>query len=445
MKIIQGFVTIPTMADNKVGVTAKFGEFSAHSATFSRDLRNLSDPATYPDLEIITVKAIDEASHNIDIPPTVVTRLLSVPGWIQTQYNAGAIPLDASKTVLENAITAELPYATGVRIGQILSTGQNGKRLPDNIRFDISHDNEIYRVTLWFSDERFRTQYRYYEIEVIAPVDIVDRLVDSLANVAVTLSAVKMQSVTNRINTQNRKDKFTELQTYPLTWHAPNDASGKSVLNTEWTMIIYGNAGADTEAIKGAIRDYLFANSAYEDWAKIFPTLFSSNEFVIVPFWDAVATPRVTYDDGLYNTMITTGIINLATYKYIPSSYRVGNGSDEFIALNTTVGSVFYRAMMFISLGNPSNKGGIYTIAHLFPDYMGVSTASPDFSRMSTKTQSFVLKLNDCFNKARLYTPNERFPAEYTLAVKNSREHIGFDFDGFTFYVMTRLGYLRGI
>lgn len=445
MKIIQGFVTIPALADNKVGAIAPFGEFSAHSATFSRDLRNLSDTTLYPHIEVITVKAIDESNVNIDIPPQVASHILTVSNWIVDQYNRSGIPLDSSKAVLVAAILAEMPSIKTVQIGQIMSTLQQGKRLIDYIRFDVTVNGELYRNTLWFSDARFRTQYSYYEIEVIPPVDDINRLIDSLPNVAVSLASVKVQSVTSRINTQNRKDKFTELQTYQLTWHDPKDVSGKSVLNTEWTLIIYGNAGADTEAIKGAIRDYLFSKSNYVDWPLIFPTLFSSNEFVVVPFWDAIATPKVTYDDGLYNSMITTGIVNLATYKYIPNSYRIGSGSLEFIALNTTVGSVFYRSMMFIALGNPSNKGGMYTFEHMFPDYMSVPTDSPDFARMTTNTQTFVLKLNDCFNKARQYSPNERFPDGFTLAVKGAREYIGFDFGGFTFYVMTRLGYLRDI
>lgn len=445
MKIIQGFVTIPSLADNRIGEIAKFGEMSPHAASFTRDLRNLSDTVLYPHIEVLTVKAIDETSQNIDIPAEVTSRILSVSNWIYDQFSKSGIPLNPSKAVLEAAIITEMPFVSTVKIGEILNTNLPGKRLLDNIRFDVTSGGEQYRITLWFSDARFRVQYRYYDIEVIAPVDDLRRLISSLPDVAVSLSAVKTQSITNRINTANRQNKFTELQTTSLTWHDPTDTTGKKVLNTEWTVIIYGNAGADTEAIKGAIRDYLYANSDYQDWPKIFPTLFSSNEFVVVPFWDAIATPKATYDDGLYNSIITTGLINLASYKYIPTSYRSGNGSNEFVALNTTVGSVFYRTMMFLCLGNPSNKGGVYTLEHLFPDYMAVSTHSPDFGRMSTGTQTFTTKLNDAFNRARLYTPNERFPDGFTLAVKGAREHIGFDYGGFTFYVMTRLGYLRDI
>lgn len=445
MKIIQGFVTIPELADNRVAEIAKFGEMSPHSASFTKDLRNLSDTSLYPHIEVLTVKAIDETSTNIDIPSEITSRILTVSNWIYTQFVNSAIPLNSSKAVLETAIATEMPFATTVKIGELMSTNLPGKRLLDNVRFDVTHNNEQYRITLWFSDSRFRTQYRYYDIEVIAPVDDLGRLIDTLPAVAVSLAAVKTQSVTSRINIANRKNKFTELQTMSLSWVDPTDTTGKKLLNTEWTVVIYGNAGADTDAIKAAIRDYLFANSDYEDWAKIFPALFSSNEFIIIPFWDAIATPKVTYDDGLYNSMITTGIINLATYKYIPASYRVGNGSDEFVALNTTVGNVFYRTMMFIALGNPANREGIYTLEHLFPDYMAVPTSSPDFARMSTGTQTFVTRLNTAFNKARLYTPNERFPDGFTLGIKSAREHIGFDYGGFTFYVMTRLGYLRDI
>lgn len=448
MKIIQGFVTIPDLTDNRVNQIAKFGELSPTSQTFTRDLRNYSNTTTFPDIEVFTLKAIDENNVNIDLPGEVVSRMLTVSSWVYNQYKKNAIPVNSSKTVFEASVSSELPFTFAVRIGEILATDTPSKRLIDYIRFDTTFNNETYRLTLWFSDSRFRSQYRYYEIEVIPPVDSISRLIGTLPNVAVALNAVKLQSVTKRINDQNRKAKITEIQTMSLNWHDPNDkpdTKTPGILNTDWTLLIYGNAGADTEAMKAAIRDYLYAHSDYDKWETIYPDLFASNEFVFIPFWDLSATPKSNYDDGFYNSWVSTGFLNLARLKYIPPEYKVGAGSDVFIASNTIVGTVFYRSMCFMSLGNPSNKNGVVTVQQLFPDYTNVSTTSPDFGRMSTRTQSFVLKLNECFNKARLYTPYEVFPEGYTLAIKATREYIGFDFDGFTFYVMTRQGYLREI
>ena len=48
-------------------------------------------------------------------------------------------------------------------------------------------------------------------------------------------------------------------------------------------------------------------------------------------------------------------------------------------------------------------------------------------------------------NKARLFDINKGIPEGYTLATKGAREYIGFDYEGFTYYVLTRSGYLKEI
>ena len=80
-----------------------------------------------------------------------------------------------------------------------------------------------------------------------------------------------------------------------------------------------------------------------------------------------------------------------------------------------------------------------------FPDYMDISTSSPDFSRLSTRTQNFCTQLNDALHKAREYSLTKPMPTGYTKSVKANREYIGFDFEGFTFYIMTRLGYMKAM
>lgn len=443
MNIIQGFVTIPTLADNAVGQIAKFGEFSEHAQTYTRDLRHFSNPDIYPHIEIMTVKAINEQSQNITIPTTVVGFMLQVGNWVYKQYSTGNIPLPSSKTVLQNAVSTEFSFATNVRINEILPTALPSKRLIDNIRFDCSDGKIIHRVTLWFSDERFRIQYNYYDIIVIPPVDDLDRLTQNLASTAVALQATTIDSVVARIGFHTRKNKPTNIVPFNLTYHDPTQNDKESLLQTTWTLMLYGSAAEDTESMKSAIRDYLADNSNYAKWHIIFPDLYSTNEFIIIPFWDARATEEDAYDNGLYRSLISTGKIKTATAGLVPNSYKVGSASDMYLSENTMIGSVFYRTMIFMSLGSPSNSNAKHRLTDLFPDYMALATDSPDFGRMSIDTQNFVLKLNDCFNKARLYSPNEKFPEGFTRATKGSRTYIGFDSVGYTFYVMTREGYLK--
>ena len=104
MKIVQGFVSIPSLSDNAVNAIAEFGEFSPHSATFTKDLRSYSDTNVYPHIEIITVKVIDESSTEIVLPTAVSNTMLAVSNLIYTQYTNSAIPLNMNKATMEQAI-----------------------------------------------------------------------------------------------------------------------------------------------------------------------------------------------------------------------------------------------------------------------------------------------------------------------------------------------------
>lgn len=443
MKIVQGFVSIPSLSDNSVNAIAEFGEFSPHSATFTKDLRSYSDTDVYPHIEIITVKVIDEASTEIALPTAVSDKMLAVSNWIYTQYSNSAIPLNMNKATMEQAILAEFSGVSRVQIGQILPTADPSKRLLDHVRFDVNHANVQWRVTLWWSDSRFRSQYRYYDIHVVPPIDDVSRLIGKIADVAVALNAVKTQAITNRINTHNAKHKLSHIHTLDVDWHDPNNAASR--LLTGWTLLIHGNAGSDTEAMKSAIREYLEEQVPGAQWAKIFPSLYSANEFILIPYWKDYASVLQNYDDGLYRSMVSLGGINDIKEKFVPSTYKYGSSSEQFLNKNGTIMSVFYRSMMVYTIGNPANNGDVFSILELYPDYMSVSTESLDFARMSMRTQNFVLKLNDCMNKARVYDPNVGTPEGYTLSLRGAREYLGFDYEGYTYYILTRHGHLREV
>lgn len=442
MKIIQGFVVIPTLADNAVGQIAPFGEFSEHAQTYTKDLRHLSNPDVYPHVEIATVKAINEQSQNITIPSKVSGYMLQVANWIYKQFVNASIPLANAKSVLESAVSTEFTFATTVRIGEIMSTNQPSKRLIDYIRFDCVENGETYRTTMWFNDQRFRIQYSYYDIIVIPPVDDIDRLTQDLPSTAVAIQSTTIDSVVAKIGYHTRANKPTNIVPFSLTYHDPT-GTNSSLIQTTWTLMLYGAMAEDTESMKSAIRDYLSDTSNYDKWHVIFPDLYSTNEFIVIPFWDARATIEDSFDVGLYRTLVSNNELKDIQNRLVPNSYKVGKNSEIYLAENTLIGSVFYRTMMFMSLGSPSNSNTINKLTDLYPDYMALGTDSPDFSRMSIDTQDFVLKLNECFNKARLYTPDEKFPEGFTRATKGSRVYIGFDALGYTFYVLTRQGYLK--
>lgn len=441
MREFSAFVAIPSIADNVSGKVGLFGELSATARTFTKDMRNFDNPTSYPGIELVGFKLADEEDVPIDTPnDALISTALNLSYFLYTQYRNNEIPLNSSKATLVSAIAAEYTSIYNVVIGNILNSATAGKRLVDYVRYDHLVDNNVYRVTLWFSDSAFRTQYPHYHIDVIPPVGDIDRLRAAPADVALAIKSVNVNYVINRLRTITTDYKQTTAEVKSIRWHDPNGSDTK--FDTTWTVVIYGNAGNDNDIIKDAIREYIANNSEVERWDDIFPELYSENEFIIMPLWNRLATNSGS-DDGIYLSINSVGIITAETRRLIPQSYIDNSGIQALINERLEVMSTSYRGIQLLAAGNPNNIGQKFYLSQMFPDYLDVSTDKPDFARMSTNTQNFVITLLDVLHYARTYTSGSVLPTAYTRAVKGNRTYIGFDYNGFTYYVLTRAGQLK--
>lgn len=442
MYTFNAFVKNTKLANNSHGVIAPFGELSVKAETYSKDIRHISDKDAYPGIEVVSFTLDDKTTTPLnDVPEKLATQCLKLSNFLYTQYENGAIPLPNSKSTLVGAINAEFNDLRHIFIGSIIESGLPGKRLIDYIKFNYTADDKEYKCTLWFSDKSFRSQFPLYQIEVIPPVGEIDRLNTTPALAMEANESVTIEFAVNRINAITLEHPNTAVQTFNLRWHDPEGSSTKFM--TRWTLVIWGQAGNDRDAIKDAIRNYIAENSSHDNWPKIFPDLYSDSEFMIMPFWDKTAAPEDAYDDGLYSSVTTMYDINLQADRLIPASYGTYKTIEAHKNKNLAVAGTAYRHMNMMILGSPHNKEGKVNFREIFHDYMAVSSDKPDFSRMSIKTQDWVLKFLEVMELARTFTPGTEVPAEFTRAVKASREYIGFDFEGFTYFVLTRFGYLK--
>lgn len=451
MDIIQGFAKNPELSNNQVGVTAPFGELSPVSLTFSRTIKNYANTAKYPGMEFVAFKTINANNQNIDLVPFVSNTILAVSHWTYGQSASNAIPDNLQKATFVTSLTNEFrnlinsvglkTELTYIEVGEILNTPVAGKRLPDYISFRITDDTRQYSVKLWFNDARFRSQYMYYEMVVVPPVGVVDMLNGTTADVSNILNSITKTQVLNQINSVTQDNRGTYIYPFSLIWHNPNNPT--STLNTEWFVVIYGNAGIDNDAVKDAIRSYIATNSSIKLWTSIFPDLYAESEFIIIPFWNQLATPDNGYDEGLYRSAVTKAQLAQIERDQIPPSYNSVADFEAYKTRNLVTASSTYRALMFMSLGNPNNVEGKFNLLMIFPDYMDIPTNSPDFNRMSTATQEFCLKLNDALNKAFDYSVSKAVPLGYSLSTKSNKEYLGFDYNGFKYFVMTKLGFMK--
>ena len=80
-------------ANNVPKVTAKFGEFSNHSASFSRDLRTYTDSA-YNKTALLVLSALDDNDAAQPIPQATSSRILQIGQWILDRASSGDIQED---------------------------------------------------------------------------------------------------------------------------------------------------------------------------------------------------------------------------------------------------------------------------------------------------------------------------------------------------------------
>lgn len=451
MNIIQGFVKIPELANNTPQAIAPFGELSPISSTFTRDMRHFVLPLEYPSVEIVTFRTVNIASESIEVAQAMARLCISMGDWVFKQSQIKQVPTNSEKAAFVQSITAEfakvidsygLPTpVTAVEVGEILDTPVPAVRLPDYVSFKVDDDVKPYSIKLWFNDSKFQLQYGHFDMVVLPPVGAIDSLNSTTAQVSTLLSSITKTQTINQINVVTQDNPATELYPIRLRWHNPINPT--SVLDTEWLAVVYGKAGVDNDAVKDAIRTYISNNSSNTNWTSIYPDLYAESEFIIIPFWDQLSTPDNGYDEGLYRTAVNGSNLKRIETQKIPASYNTVTDFEAFKVKNLITASSSYRALMFYALGNPNNSGGIFSFLQLYPDYMDISTSSPDFSRLKQKTQSFIVMLNEALHKARDYNQNKGIPTGYSLSIKANREYLGFDYEGFTYYIQTRLGYLK--
>ena len=114
---------------------------------------------------------------------------------------------------------------------------------------------------------------------------------------------------------------------------------------------------------------------------------------------------------------------------------------EKHVAENLEIFSTFYRGMMFISIGNPSNLNRLVKLSTLYPDYSSIPVSS-DFERMEEATRTFAERLAICLEAARIYREGDTVPSGYYRINRNSKTYIAFLFNNYQYMVMTRDSYM---
>ncbi len=444
MNDIKGFFEIPSLVNNGANTIAKYGEMSQKSLTASRDPRIFAGGSTAPNVNLRTFRVVDSAGISIQLPSPVSTKILTLGQWLFNQYDSGSIPTDLQRELLASSISTEFGFSN-VTLGAINQGPTANKRLPAWVRFTWSDAGQDYTVKIWLADANFLAEYEHYQVFAIPPTASLSSLrldLVGLTNVLTTQDsqALIADAISAARTVGNMDYPETAIVRKTLQWH---DLSDPEVYrDTTWMYVVYGPAGQDDDAIKEATRAYIAANSTEGQWNVIYPSLYSENEFVIIPLWNEVAVPAAGVNSAIFSPMATPkGSRDIVSARlpvgYAQSSSNAATYVDVYLRLVPSA----YRELMLGIIGNPNNSNSVIDFKTRYPDYTRISTDVADFQRMEQRTQDFIIALHAALDVAYNATMSSTLPAGYTRLIRSNRLYVCFIQEGYQYMVLARSSY----
>lgn len=418
---LKAFVGYAALADNDQFEVAPLGELSPYSLTFVRDPHIYGTGTnTTPETSIkLTAFSFRDLEGELQpLPSAHSTFLLNVSRWIYQQALTGAFTNDPE--VFRQALAAQYgDDLQDITVGPMVQ--QNTIHLPSSLIAYIPYAAvsaqappethlTVVRVRLWFADASFRNEFDEFEILPVSIFDNLNEFFDSAGEVRANVAAVPASNIVERLQARAGTYPVTMSRVIEFDYHDPLVPT--NTFPVPWGVVIYGPAGNNIDAIKQALVDWILENSTHsrEEWAEIFPDIFTSTEFILTPFWNTYAIPNMTLQAGVYSPLV-----NLPTALEMAEATTTGTGyTTAHVRENLSVFNMPFKSLALAAVGGPENRDGLSRLEHMLPDLINVSSSHPDFGRMSPGTQQFVLMLERMMQAAETMTESTEVPTGFT-------------------------------
>jgi hypothetical protein len=435
---LKAFCQIAALIDNTVDKIAPIGELSDRAHTYGRS-KELLNSAAAPGYTLVAFSSkregVDEQVNGV-----LGQALLGVCKWAYEACLAGKF--NSSSESFRVAFLQQ--YSTKYSVWTIGAMVQVtvGRWMPSVIEIrDIANDQLQYK--LWFSSDVFEQQYDEYHIEVVGPVEDLDAFFLGRQAVIQALAAetheLKMEKV------QAIREKYPEsfISGPMFEWFDPVDPTDKTRrIATYWTPMVYGIAGNNIDAIKEALRAYILANSTHtkDQWAAIFPEIFTSTEFIFVPMWNKYSIPNRELESGLYSSVANFNYGKAELIRLV----RGEGYTDEYISGNSEIFGASHKAIAVAVTGSPHNRDGVISFVQRYYDYINVDATSLDFMRMNPETRRMVLALAEMLAVAESMTPDSALPVKFSRLIRDGVLYVAYTLDRFQLIVTSRYSAIDG-
>lgn len=432
---LKAFAHIGALVDNNRAVVAPIGELAPTAITYSREKEYYST-ATAPGQGLVVFSSkrdgVVEKTNSV-----LAESLINISKWAYAQALSGSFTSNTesfrTRFIVQFGATYSL-YATGAMV-----KAGNNVYMPGYIEVRDNQDDDL-RYRVWYSSEAFEQQFDEYEIKVVGPIDELDVFFQGSVTVAEALAA-RTQDVTFE-QVQAAKEGYPEtyVRSEMFEWYDPNNIAITARKATYWNVVIYGVAGNNIDAIKEALREYILSHSTHtkEEWAVIFPEIFTATEFICAPLWGQPSITNKIISTGLYSSITK---LTLAMFQ-LNRLVRGEGYTAEWLTEHGEVVGTSHKAINMVVIGGPKNRDGIVELYMRYPDYINVLSTGNDFMRMKPETRKFVMALEEMLMVAEVMTPDSSIPVKYSRMVRDGVLYLVQTVDKFQYLVVSHHSYM---
>ncbi|MNP88970.1 hypothetical protein D3C85_13640 [compost metagenome] len=432
---LKAFGVIASLIDNTREVVAPVGELSPRALTYAREKEYLNSAAS-PGHTLVVFSSRREGEVE-QTDPVLASKLLLINKWAYEQALAGAF--NPSTESFRTAFIQQ--FGTQYSIWSIgaMTEAQPNIWMPSVIEVRNIVDDELqYRI--WYVTEVFEQQFDEYQIEVVPPVADIDVFFAGSNAVKTAIAAQTHDLTMERVQEIKEGHPETFIRGEMFEWFDPIDPDDRDRrITTYWTPVIYGIAGLNIDSIKESLRDYILANSTHtkDEWAAIFPEIFTSTEFIFVPIYGKYSIPNRELESGLYSSTVPM----LEALGILKDFVRGEYYTPEFIDSVAEVFGASHKAITVTVTGGPKNRDDIFTFTQRYPDYINVDSTDLDFMRMSPDTRRFVVVLGEMMNVAEGMTPDSAVPVKFSRLIRDGVLYVAYTLDRFQLIVLSKYSY----
>jgi hypothetical protein len=427
-KILKGFVEIEALQSAAPNVVSPIGEMSTWAMTYTKDKNEFTDPAV-AGYRLLATNYIDSV-NGPEVPTSeLITQVIDVVRRVMVYATTNPLPYNVDD--YHNTLIADLfNTVSNLRFGPLRTNGYI--QIFDWIEWDSATIPGT-RVKIWLSDAAFASQYDLFDIVVIPPIPNIDDFFLIPNAVRNKIAAITPSQMMESIQAAKNRNPETYIRSEVFNYHSPILSDPQTP--TTWNVLIYGYQGDNIDSIKDALVAYILAHTTHteDEWKAIFPDIFKRTEFVFLPRWDLMSIPNLTVQAGMYRSILDPH--EAVTYAKASVDFY----PQEWIDQHLEILPYDYKAIMLEVITGSNNVEGIDSLLTVFPDYLPVSTSSPDFNRMTQATQEWILILEQLLIVAENLDSYTTVPEEVRVVIRSNKKYVSAYYNNVNYLVQQRI------